>query len=102
VLKKLRTPFFGLEDLFTPTTHPPVFMAVPKKVGHDQRGAFLPARDELGDIVLKEVERTKYKRKGSTIVDSVVYTELERVADDHLPKVFEEFSSWYQTNKHLL
>jgi type I restriction enzyme M protein len=102
VLKKLRTPFFGLEDLFTPTTHPPVFMAVPKKVGHDQRGAFLPARDELGDIVLKEVERTKYKRKGSTIVDSVVYTELERVADDHIPKVFEEFSSWYQTNKHLL
>ncbi len=101
VLKKLEKPFLSIEDLKN-QKGTPVFMSVPKKVGHDQRGNLLPARDETGSLVLQKVVSSRLTRKSDGTWENESLEHFETMPDDQLPLVMRDFDRWFTEHKDSL
>ena len=80
----------------------PIFMSVPKKIGHDQRGNLLPARDGDGNIILEKIETSRLVRKSDGSLQEETLIHHEQLADDQLPTVLENFKVWFKENKGAL
>jgi len=71
-----------------------VFMATPKKVGHDRRGNPTYVRSSEGDELFVDVEKQITRiEKGQKIKENITFS--ERVRDDDLPEVSNLFTSWW-------
>lgn len=94
ILKKRKKPIKSLERLAQTSSDEPLFLSVPKRIGHDQRGAFIPLRDEDGDVVVRQVTKKRYFRDVKGGWEEETYEVSEPVANDDLPKVLEDFKVW--------
>lgn len=94
ILRKRATPFKSLAKLTESSSGESVFLSVPKRIGHDQRGCFVAKRDDDGDIVFSEKLKKRFIRTsaGAWIEESFVVS--EPVANDDLPQVLEDFKIW--------
>lgn len=101
VLKKLEKPFLSIDELKSEKAKP-VFMSVPKKVGHDQRGNLLPARDETGSIVLQRVVSTRLTKSSDGSWEKESLEHFETKPDDQLPLVMSDFAHWFKEHKDSL
>lgn len=102
VLKKLSRPYLNIDAAISNSKAQPVFMSVPKKVGHDQRGNLLPARDEDGGVVLERIEKSRLVRKADGSLDKETHVHHVQLADDQLPLVLNDFKEWFIKNKGAL
>jgi type I restriction enzyme M protein len=94
LLRKRRKPLSKLADLASEERARPVFFAVPKRIGHDQRGSFIPLRDEDGNVVVRKRLARRYLRDPSGKWVEELLEISEDVPNDHLPRVAEEFRAW--------
>lgn len=98
VLRKYDRPFPDVDGAKKANGADKVFISAPRKVGHDQRGNLLPARDEVGELVVQEVRTLRgFKRPDGSVADEEV-VRLEPVPDDQLPDVLGDFSRWHERN----
>jgi len=95
VLKKLATPFKSLDELKTKNINQSIFMSTPKKIGHDQRGNLLPARDEKGAAIIQQVKTTRLFKNSSGKYEVEENIHHVQLADDQLPLVLSDFKDWY-------
>jgi type I restriction enzyme M protein len=102
VLKKLADAHPDIETLSSIAKSQPIFMSVPKKVGHDHRGNLLPARDDSGAIVLERIETSRLVRKQDGTMEEEINIHHEQLADDQLPTVLDDFKDWFNENKGAL
>lgn len=102
VLKKLNKPYADVSGLISKAGPQPIFMSVPKKIGHDQRGNLLPARDGDGNIILEKIETSRLVRKSDGSLQEETLIHHEQLADDQLPTVLENFKVWFKENKGAL
>jgi type I restriction enzyme M protein len=98
VLRKYAKPHGDLDGARKAIADKKVFVSAPKKIGHDQRGNLLPARDEVGELLVREQRTTRMLKKpdGSVAEEEVV--RMEPVPDDQLPRVLDEFARWHSEN----
>lgn len=94
VMRKRKEVIPSLKALNASALAEPIFLSVPRRIGHDQRGAFIPLRDGKGDIVLRQVTRRRYFRDIKSAWQEETFEESEAVPDDELPKVLSDFRSW--------
>ncbi len=94
ILRKRPKTFSTLKEVTKKASEEPLFLSIPKKIGHDQRGSFVPLRDDSGDIVMQNFVKTKFVRSSSGDWVQEDFEILEPLADDQLPEVFEDFLSW--------
>ena len=101
-MKKRETPYSDLSKLPQAVRDEPVFMSIPKKIGHDQRGAFIPLRDALGDVVVREVKKKRFLRSSDNAWKEETFEESITVADDDLPNVLSDLKEWLVENRSAL
>ena len=94
ILKKRSAPFQNVAKMATVAANEPVFLSVPRRIGHDQRGAFIAKRDEDGDIVLCEKTKKRFVRGPTGAWHEEAFVVSEPVANDDLPQVLEDFKLW--------
>jgi type I restriction enzyme M protein len=94
LLRKRKKPLPKVDDLSSEERARPVFFSVPKRIGHDQRGAFIALRDEDGNVVVRTRATRRYVRDPSGRLTEELLEVSEEVPNDHLPKVAEEFRVW--------
>ncbi len=75
-----------------------VFLSIPHKIGHDQRGNIIPQRDIEGNIVLQELKRKRLVRDPDGKWTEELVESREPIPYDLLPKVFTDFKNWLKDN----
>lgn len=75
----------------------PIFMAVAEKIGHDKRGNVQFKRDKTGqEIVVKRNESSSFLDPATGTLQTSIQTIVDRVIDDELPIVADEFVKWLE------
>lgn len=97
ILRKRAKPVTDLEALQHTAEMEPLFLSVPKRVGHDLRGNFVPLRDEDGEVVVKLTTKKRYFKDTDGLWKEEFYDVTEPVANDDLPKALEDFRAWLGT-----
>lgn len=102
ILKKRSEIINSLDDLrrIYGTEH--VFLSIPHKIGHDQRGNIIPLRDEEGNIQTKTIKKKRAVKKPSGEWHEEIIEIQEPIAYDLLPKVFEDFKTWLNQYRNEL
>lgn len=98
IMKKRRQIAGSFEEIRTLDAACSVFMAIPKRIGHDQRGNPIYLRDEEGDVVLREETRKTFVRSSTSTWEQEEVTIRVPLRDDDLPRVYSEFTGWLQDN----
>ena len=102
ILKKRVKPFQNLEDVKTECKDDHIFMSIPSRIGHDQRGNIIPLRDEEGNVLLKTIIKKRIVKgpDGNWQENSIEIQ--EPMANDMLPRVFNDFKNWLTNYKNEL
>jgi type I restriction enzyme M protein len=98
IMRKRVKPLANLKAVALTANEEPVFLSVPRRIGHDQRGSFIPRRDALGDVMVRQVSRERYFRDVNGHWRVKIYEESEAIADDDLPTVLSDFKVWLSEN----
>ncbi|MGV3766639.1 MAG: restriction endonuclease subunit M [Chitinophagaceae bacterium] len=101
ILKKRAVRINTLNDL-NQFKHEPVFLSIPHKIGHDQRGNIIPERDEAGNIILKTITKKRMVRNPDGEWKEEIIELQEPIPYDLLPKVYEDFKKWYKEHQSQL
>lgn len=102
ILLKREKPFQDLDDVKIKCKNEHIFMSIPSRIGHDQRGNMIPLRDEEGNVLLQTIIKKRIIRspEGNWQENSVEIQ--EPIANDMLPRVFNDFKNWLTNYKSEL
>ena len=98
LLKKRAKPLGDISRLASEVLSEPVFLSVPQRIGHDQRGSFIARRNILGDIVFQELKKKRFFRDKDGAWQEETFYETSPVAEDDLPQVLSDFQAWLAEN----
>jgi type I restriction enzyme M protein len=101
VLRKRVDGVLSMEELESHANSDFVFMSIPKRIGHDQRGNPIPLRNDAGDILHQEETRKILVRGAGGEISAHEIAVSVPLLDDELPRVFREFCDWYEESQQL-
>jgi type I restriction enzyme M protein len=102
ILLKREKPFQNLEDVKTKCKDEHIFMSIPSRIGHDQRGNLIPLRDEEGNVLLQTIIKKRIIRAPEGNWQENTIEIQEPIANDMLPRVFNDFKNWLTNYKDEL
>ena len=102
VLLKREKPYQNLEDVKIKCKDEHIFMSIPSRIGHDQRGNIIPLRDEEGNVLLKTITKKRIVRSPEGNWQENTIEIQEPIANDMLPRVFNDFKNWLTNYRNEL
>ncbi|TGK08872.1 N-6 DNA methylase [Leptospira fletcheri] len=102
ILRKRAKPFQSLEEVKKQCKDEHVFMSIPSRIGHDQRGNIIPLRDEEGNILLKTIIKKRITRTPEGDWQESSIEIQEPISNDMLPHVFNDFKNWLTNYRNEL